>query len=55
MTALQLSMMLSGLDDNKIVVKYNDKFYDIKDIEIGIDENKGQTFINIVEDENAES
>ena len=42
MTAKQLSVMLSGLEDNEVGIKFNNKELIFNGIEIGVDSNTGK-------------
>lgn len=45
MTAKQLSVMLSGLEDNEVAIKFNNKELIFNGIEIGVDSNTGKVFL----------
>nr|DAG70933.1 MAG TPA: hypothetical protein [Caudoviricetes sp.] len=49
MTAKQLTMILSNLDEQDVIIKYNDKQLNITGVELGINEHIGTIYVKVEE------
>lgn len=49
MTANQLSIILSNLNEQNVIIKYNNKLLNISGVEFGINQDIGKIFINVEE------